>query len=287
MSLSDFLDLWFLRITEGLFTLLRNALEKSELMNDPQKNAAGQTDWTDDSEDDDNISWESDEEPKPENSGPPPATNFPTVEQEDHAGPSRRILGAAARMRDDFKSMDDLWVAGTKKDDRSIKAKVSPADPSRSKLISHFVGMGFAEDMVTKVIDENGKRDVNTLLETLLTYKVIGTSTNSPRSSNNEKKCPDDEFSDMSSVEFSDADYVENETEEEDISEKDRKLLTLVEMGFSTDEASSAVDRCGQNASILELADSIHAAQLAEGVEGPEEEFPWTCWSEDEVPCLS
>ncbi|KAK1298593.1 DNA (cytosine-5)-methyltransferase DRM2 [Acorus calamus] len=204
-------------------------------------------DWTDDSEDDDNISWESDEEAKPENSGPPPATNFPTVEQEDHAGPSR----------------------------------VSPADPSRSKLISHFVGMGFAEDMVTKVIDENGERDVNTLLETLLTYKVIGTSTSSPRSSNNEKKGPDDDFSDISNVEFSDADYVENEIEDEDISEE-RKLLTLVEMGFSKDEAASAVGRCGQNASILEIADSIHAAQLAEGVEGPEEEFPWTCWSEDE-----
>ncbi|KAK1308521.1 DNA (cytosine-5)-methyltransferase DRM2 [Acorus calamus] len=163
-------------------------------------------DWTSESEDDDNISWDSDEEPKLENSGPPPASNNSIIEPEAPAGCSG----------------------------------VGPTDPSRSKLISHFVGMGFLEDMVNKVIDENGEGDVDALLETLLTHKMG-----------------------------------------EDISEKDRKLLTLVEMGFSTDEAASAIDRCGQNASVLELADSIHAAQLA-GEDGQDEEFPWSCWSEDE-----
>ncbi|KAM0943332.1 putative DNA (cytosine-5-)-methyltransferase [Dioscorea sansibarensis] len=41
------------------------------------------------------------------------------------------------------------------------------------------------------------------------------------------------------------------------------KLSILVEMGFPVNEASSAIDRCGSTASVLELADSIHAAQLA------------------------
>ncbi|KAK1269961.1 GDSL esterase/lipase [Acorus gramineus] len=196
-------------------------------------------DWTSDSENDDNISWESDEESKLENSGSPSTSNVPVIEQEAAAGPSR----------------------------------VGPADASRSKLLSHFVGMGFAEDMVAKVIDENGEGDVDTILETLLTYKVIGTSTTS-HSSEIEKKDTDEDFSDISSG-FSDADYVGNEIEDENISEKDKKLLQLVEMGFSTAEAASAVDRCGQDASILELADSIHAAQLAEGVDGHEDELSW------------
>ncbi|KAK1326947.1 DNA (cytosine-5)-methyltransferase DRM2 [Acorus calamus] len=207
-------------------------------------------DWTSDSENIDNISWESDEESKLENSGSPSTSNVPVVEQEAAAGPSR----------------------------------VGPADASCSKLLSHFVGMGFAEDMVAKVIDENGEGDVDTILETLLTYKVIGTSATS-HSSEIEKKDTDEDFSDISSG-FSHADYVGNEIEDEDISEKDKKLLQLVEMGFSTAEAASAVDRCGQDASILELADSIHAAQLAEGVDGHEDELSWSCWSDDEEPSV-
>ncbi|KAK1277785.1 hypothetical protein QJS04_geneDACA022986 [Acorus gramineus] len=71
-------------------------------------------DWTSESEDDDNISWDSDEEPKLENSGQPPASNNSIIEQEAPAGCSG----------------------------------VGPTDPSRLKLISHFVGMGFLEDMV-------------------------------------------------------------------------------------------------------------------------------------------
>ncbi|KAK1302880.1 DNA (cytosine-5)-methyltransferase DRM2 [Acorus calamus] len=165
-------------------------------------------DWTSDSENVDNISWESDEESKLENSGSPSTSNVPVVEQEAAAGPSR----------------------------------VGPANASCSKLLSHFVGMGFAEDMVAKVIDENGEGDVDTILETLLTYKVIETSTTS-HSSEIEKKDTDEDFSDISSG-FSDADYVGNEIEDENISEKDKKLLQLVEMGFSTAEAASAVNRC-------------------------------------------
>ncbi|URD73956.1 DNA cytosine methyltransferase Zmet3 [Musa troglodytarum] len=61
-----------------------------------------------------------------------------------------------------------------------------------------------------------------------------------------------------------------------DLSAEDKKLLTLVEMGFSTKEASAAIHRCGPNSSILELADSIHAAEIAEKFESHLEESTYT-----------
>uniref|UniRef100_A0A1D1XR74 DNA (cytosine-5-)-methyltransferase n=1 Tax=Anthurium amnicola TaxID=1678845 RepID=A0A1D1XR74_9ARAE len=134
--------------------------------------------------------------------------------------------------------------------------------PSRPGLVSHFLGMGFPEDLVTRAIEENGEGDTGAILDTLLTYSVIKKS--SPESERctdipypaSEGDIFDGDLSDMDS--FADEDFVE------DISEKDRKLLQLVEMGFSADEASSAIDRCGSDASFLELADSIRAAQMAE-----------------------
>lgn len=33
----------------------------------------------------------------------------------------------------------------------------------------------------------------------------------------------------------------------EELAEKDKKLLTLVEMGFTTKEAASAIERCGNS----------------------------------------
>ncbi|XP_028555023.1 DNA (cytosine-5)-methyltransferase DRM2 isoform X4 [Dendrobium catenatum] len=44
-------------------------------------------------------------------------------------------------------------------------------------------------------------------------------------------------------------------------------------MGFSPEEADAAIERCGLDSSVLELADSIHAAQMAEEPEG----IGWDC----------
>lgn len=46
----------------------------------------------------------------------------------------------------------------------------------------------------------------------------------------------------------------------EAITEKDRKLLTLVEMGFSPEEASAAIDRCGIISSQVDANTSYNAA---------------------------
>ncbi|KAK8948552.1 hypothetical protein KSP39_PZI005326 [Platanthera zijinensis] len=48
------------------------------------------------------------------------------------------------------------------------------AGPSQPSLYSHFTGMGFHRDMVEKAIKENGEGNVETILETLLTYSSLG-----------------------------------------------------------------------------------------------------------------
>nr|XP_018686517.1 PREDICTED: DNA (cytosine-5)-methyltransferase DRM2-like [Musa acuminata subsp. malaccensis] len=133
--------------------------------------------------------------------------------------------------------------------------------PSRSAMVCHFMGMGFSEDMIMKAIKENGEENSEAILEALLTYMSIGTSPSEydsiPRDLSvlsNKDEAHDNPYDRVASV---------DEELFEDFPAEDRKLLILVEMGFPTNDASAAIARCGPNASILELADSIHAAQLA------------------------
>ncbi|KAK8446986.1 hypothetical protein SEVIR_9G574800v4 [Setaria viridis] len=48
-----------------------------------------------------------------------------------------------------------------------------------------------------------------------------------------------------------------------EMSQKDEKVDSLVKMGFPEDEATMAITRCGQDASISVLVDSIYASQTA------------------------
>ncbi|XP_017975648.1 PREDICTED: DNA (cytosine-5)-methyltransferase DRM1 [Theobroma cacao] len=61
----------------------------------------------------------------------------------------------------------------------SAEASLS-ADSSNSKVIDHFVGMGFSKEMVAKAIEENGEENSNLILETLL----HNSASSSPSSSN-------------------------------------------------------------------------------------------------------
>ncbi|GMJ04253.1 domains rearranged methylase 1 [Hibiscus trionum] len=57
----------------------------------------------------------------------------------------------------------------------------SSADPPNSKLIDHFVGMGFSSELVAKAIEENGEENSNLILEDLLQYSAstLASSSNS------------------------------------------------------------------------------------------------------------
>ncbi|KAI3959470.1 hypothetical protein MKW98_019060 [Papaver atlanticum] len=154
----------------------------------------------------------------------------------------------------------------------------SSAGPS-TKLISHFVGMGFSRDMVLTAIDENGEANTDAILETLLTYSALEKSP--PKTEH--VACEGEQFaSEWSSSEsagdflddFSDEDYVGSEDNDENLSEMERTLKQLVGMGYPAAEAAIAIERCGQDASIMELTDFLCAAQMAKAADALLEELP-------------
>ncbi|PKU69055.1 DNA (cytosine-5)-methyltransferase DRM2 isoform X1 [Dendrobium catenatum] len=173
----------------------------------------------------------------------------------------------------DEKNSDNFsWE--TDEDDKESPAdppgEASEAGPSQPSLYSHFIGMGFSGDMVEKAIKENGEGNVETILETLLTYSAIGNSPSDCEDAPAECPVTSDEYSfdsDIDTDDPNDQDFIEGPQE------KDKKLLILVDMGFSPEEADAAIERCGLDSSVLELADSIHAAQMAEEPEG----IGWDC----------
>lgn len=155
---------------------------------------------------------------------------------------------------------------------------------SRAILIGNFVGMGFPEKLVSKAIEENGEGDTDKILNSILTYTTLEDSpqqqlsTNSdPCSSDYNEVFPDN----LSDVENWTEDEIEDCVQENtdyrsekhkmllslasagSLSEKEEKMLALLNMGYSPEEASIAMDRCGPEASVSILTDFICAAQMA------------------------
>ncbi|GLT33247.1 hypothetical protein SLA2020_078510 [Shorea laevis] len=144
---------------------------------------------------------------------------------------------------------------------------------SNSKVIDHFIGMGFSEKLVTKAIQENGEGNTDSILETLLTYSALEKSPakqhiDSDHSSDMEGSLMED-FSDSDSL------YETEETINPD-SDEESRLLFLTKMGYTEEEASAAIERCGPDSTIAELTDFICAAQMAKASDSlfPLEVYP-------------
>ncbi|CAI9260926.1 unnamed protein product [Lactuca saligna] len=159
----------------------------------------------------------------------------------------------------------------------------SSSGPSNSNLFQHFLGMGFSEQSIAKAIKENGEANTESILESLLTYSVLEVEDspdelnschlNSPQqqeqqqcvengelsSDYDESLCDDLSESDDSS--WSGGSEVANNTSS--LPKHEKSLLSLANMGYSIEEASAAMERCGPEASIVELTDFICAAQMA------------------------
>ncbi|KAI3699815.1 hypothetical protein L2E82_44371 [Cichorium intybus] len=151
----------------------------------------------------------------------------------------------------------------------------SSAGPSNSKLVQHFLGMGFSEQLIAKAIKENGEANTESILESLLTYSVL--ESDSPDEQNS---CPQQQQCVEENGELS-SDYDESLCD--DLSESDdswsggseiadissslpkheKAVLSLANMGYTVEEATAAMERCGPEASIAELTDFICAAQMA------------------------
>ncbi|KAL6994357.1 hypothetical protein U1Q18_012461 [Sarracenia purpurea var. burkii] len=118
----------------------------------------------------------------------------------------------------------------------------SSAGSSHSKLINHFVGMGFPENMVAKAIQENGNCTVTTLRDIQLKRNALE---NSP-----EQQLPlnSDNFS--SEYEENVLSHSDNWSEDEEItdslSDTEKTLLSLANMGYTVEDASLAMNKCGE-----------------------------------------
>ncbi|KAM1712651.1 hypothetical protein ACFX12_023505 [Malus domestica] len=167
----------------------------------------------------------------------------------------------------------------------------SSAGPSNTKVLDHFVAMGFSEKMVVKAIQEHGEENTDSILETLLTYSALESSPEEkqevetlqevepqevePQEADSDDFSLDDydesfldDFSDLDSC--SDTEEIINPTSEKG------KIRSLVNMGYTMEEASIAIERCGTDSTVAELTDFICAAQMARAEDAllPIEEKP-------------
>ncbi|KAI3516231.1 hypothetical protein L1887_15142 [Cichorium endivia] len=134
----------------------------------------------------------------------------------------------------------------------------SSSSNSPSKLID-FINMGFCEAMVTKVIAEIGENDSDAILDALLTYSALNEIPHQEHELNDPCLNPENDFEN----DLSDFDTSCSDEDSSEAFEKDDPLVCLIDMGYSHEEASAAISRCGKDAPLSELVDFISAAHIS------------------------
>ncbi|KAM0895786.1 hypothetical protein ACQ4PT_023602 [Festuca glaucescens] len=117
-------------------------------------------------------------------------------------------------------------------------------------MVDRFIEMGFPAEKVRKALEHAGgeQDEEEAVLECLVAHQETDLSTDI------------DGFS--SSSEGVDMADFDDKVLGAELTEKDKKFLYLVEMGFVEDEVSSSIDICGEHESVEVLADAIYAAQV-------------------------
>ncbi|KAL2903337.1 hypothetical protein RDABS01_002047 [Bienertia sinuspersici] len=160
-----------------------------------------------------------------------------------------------------YNSPDDIYADWDTDDELEMeffeatlqdKGASSPGSSSyNSSKVDHFVSMGFPEKRVVQAIKENGEDNDEAILNSLLTYSAIEDT------SSGDDICLDD-FSD------SDGDNCRAVKGTERYSDnKDKTISILVDMGYQIEDVLIAIERCGYETPIEELADYICAAEMA------------------------
>nr|XP_043607541.1 DNA (cytosine-5)-methyltransferase DRM2-like isoform X2 [Erigeron canadensis] len=156
----------------------------------------------------------------------------------------------------------------------------SSVGPSNSKVVQHFLGMGFTEQMIAKAIEENcilcaGEANQESILNSLLSYAAIEESRDELNSASQQQHFVDSSNGQLSSDydesvldDLSESDswsWSGSEVDEitSSLPEHEKILRSLTNMGYTVEVALAAIDRCGPEASIPELTDFICAAQMA------------------------
>ncbi|XP_018446070.1 DNA (cytosine-5)-methyltransferase DRM2 [Raphanus sativus] len=150
------------------------------------------------------------------------------------------------------------------------------ASSSKSKTIDHFLAMGFEEEKVIKAIHEHGEDNIEEIANALISSAVTDAA--------KEEVAPvvkeEDDFDWSESDDEKYANFLSSDDERVTDSSpvNEDKLRSLKIMGFSELEASLALERCGGDVSVGDLADFIYAAQIAREFDefhaDPEEQKP-------------
>ncbi|KAL1317178.1 DNA (cytosine-5)-methyltransferase DRM2-like [Arachis ipaensis] len=186
--------------------------------------------------------------------------------------------GSSSRNQYDWDSDDDLEVFGMPQESNvhSVEESGSTCSSAKnSKLIHHFLGMGFSVEEVIKAIEEDGEDNEENILETLLT---LAATIDDPMREAFREPC-DFAKKSVTTIDISDDnddyDISDSEIEEDAFtSEKDETLSILVNMGYPFKEALIAIDKCGPGADLSDLADFICAAQLEKEIESHLQDRP-------------
>uniref|UniRef100_M4CJK4 DNA (cytosine-5-)-methyltransferase n=1 Tax=Brassica campestris TaxID=3711 RepID=M4CJK4_BRACM len=150
----------------------------------------------------------------------------------------------------------------------------SEASSSKSKVIDELIGMGFSEELVIKAIQEHGEKNLEEITNALLSYAEAEKmhETENEDINNNYLSDDNDDTNLYSGLSSSD------EENELNSFHGDGRLQDLIKMGYPRKEASIALERCGEIASLAEVVDFIFAAQMARQLD----EF-WAAPDEQEV----
>ncbi|XP_073352242.1 DNA (cytosine-5)-methyltransferase DRM2 isoform X2 [Aegilops tauschii subsp. strangulata] len=179
----------------------------------------------------DNDEFELDED----NDGQVGGSSYPVLRNADAPGPSTLVRQDAVGM-------------------------ANGAAPSAS-LVGMYVEMGFPKEMVLKAVKEIGERDESALLSLLLAYTENDDSVGSCSTSRRIPQRVEDEEEEEEeddAFDFEDWDdavdagqrepYSDGSGDEgflEEMSQWDKQIKSLVDMGFPEDEANMALRRCG------------------------------------------
>ncbi|CAG7904177.1 unnamed protein product [Brassica rapa] len=135
----------------------------------------------------------------------------------------------------------------------------SEASSSKSKVIDELIGMGFSEELVIKAIQEHGEKNLEEITNALLSYAEAEKmhETENEDINNNYLSDDNDDTNLYSGLSSSD------EENELNSFHGDGRLQDLIKMSYPRKEASIALERCGEIASLAEVVDFIFAAQMA------------------------
>lgn len=134
------------------------------------------------------------------------------------------------------------------------------ASSSNRKLLSSFTSMGFSEELVLKAIRGHEEDSEDSILERILAYSAPDSPQPLQHADSN---LSSSEYDEGILDDFSDSDSLSGEEEYKPPESQAETLSTLGKMGYTKEEISIAVERCGPEAKIEVLTDFILAAQVA------------------------